>query len=191
MEVNASCTRVRRNIEQRNVVIALHSTKDPALPWIYFTVGVTSVILVLTVVAVWYFKRVGFEAQLKAMNWIIEPDDLFSMEDFGLKYKQVKRDRHKVSGTDLRTVGHAFVRLQRASVHHITLLDEENEPENASSVKTARFKVRLPLSTLLHLSLVDEELASTRRFRELDDEIHSYSTELGSLRPQNIVLCVT
>jgi len=30
------------------------------------------------------------------MNWIIEPNDLFSMEEFGIKYKQVKRDRHKV-----------------------------------------------------------------------------------------------
>jgi hypothetical protein len=39
---------------------------------------------------------VSFEAQLKAMNWIIEPDDLFSMEEFGVKYKQLKRDRHKV-----------------------------------------------------------------------------------------------
>lgn len=48
------------------------------------------------IAAFWYFKRVSFEAQLKAMNWIIEPDDLFSMEEFGTKYKQVKRDRHKV-----------------------------------------------------------------------------------------------
>ncbi len=38
----------------------------------------------------------SFEAQLKAMNWIIEPNDLFSMEEFGLRYKQLKRDRHKV-----------------------------------------------------------------------------------------------
>ena len=30
------------------------------------------------------------------MNWIIEPDDIFTMEDFGFKYKQLKRDRHKV-----------------------------------------------------------------------------------------------
>jgi len=50
----------------------------------------------LTITGFWYFKRVSFEAQLKAMNWIIEPDDLFSMEEFGLKYKQIKRDRHKV-----------------------------------------------------------------------------------------------
>ena len=114
--------------------------------------GATSIILVLTVVAIWYFKRVGFEAQLKAMNWIIEPDDLFSMEDFGLKYKQqVKRDRHKVR-RDLGTSRYAFVRLQRASVHHITLLEEENEPENTSSVKTARFKVRPSLCTSLLLS---------------------------------------
>lgn len=33
------------------------------------------------------------------MNWIIEPDELFSMEEFGLKYKQLKRDRHKVKKT--------------------------------------------------------------------------------------------
>ena len=39
----------------------------------------------LTIIAFWYFKRVSFEAQLKAMNWIIEPDDLFSMEDFGIE----------------------------------------------------------------------------------------------------------
>ena len=69
---------------------------DPALPWIYFTVSVTSIVFILTIVAFWYFKRVSFEAQLKAMNWIIEPDDLFSMEDFGIRYKQLKRDRHKV-----------------------------------------------------------------------------------------------
>jgi hypothetical protein len=30
------------------------------------------------------------------MNWIIEPDDIFSMEEFGIKYKQLKRDRNKV-----------------------------------------------------------------------------------------------
>ena len=71
--------------------------KDPALPWIYFTASVTSIVFILTITAFWYFKRVSFEAQLKAMNWIIEPDDLFSMEEFGLKYKQLKRDRHKVS----------------------------------------------------------------------------------------------
>lgn len=53
----------------------------------------------LTIIAFWYFKRVSFEAQLKAMNWIIEPDDLFSMEEFGVKYKQLKRDRHKVKKT--------------------------------------------------------------------------------------------
>jgi hypothetical protein len=70
--------------------------KDPALPWIYFTASVTSIIFILTITAFWYFKRVSFEAQLKAMNWIIEPNDLFSMEEFGLRYKQLKRDRHKV-----------------------------------------------------------------------------------------------
>ena len=56
----------------------------------------TSIVFILTIVGFWYFKRVGFEAQLKAMNWIIEPDDLFSMEEFGIRYKQLKRDRHKV-----------------------------------------------------------------------------------------------
>lgn len=56
-----------------------------------------SIVFILTIAAFWYFKRVSFEAQLKAMNWIIEPDDLFSMEEFGIRYKQLKRDRHKVN----------------------------------------------------------------------------------------------
>ena len=59
-----------------------------------------SIVFVLTIIALWYFKRVSFEAQLKAMNWIIESNDLFSMEDFGIKYKQFKRDRHKVNDDD-------------------------------------------------------------------------------------------
>ncbi len=78
------------------LILLFFISKDPALPWIYFTASVTSIIFILTITAFWYFKRVSFEAQLKAMNWIIEPDDLFSMEEFGLKYKQLKRDRHKV-----------------------------------------------------------------------------------------------
>ncbi|CAF3948969.1 unnamed protein product [Adineta steineri] len=99
--------------------------KNPALPWIYFTASVTSVIIVLIIAAFWYFKRVSFEAQLRAMNWIIEPDDLFTMEDIGInKYKQIKRgDRHK-----------------RASMHHIALFEEDNDTENGAPVKTARFK---------------------------------------------------
>ncbi|CAF3047524.1 unnamed protein product [Rotaria sp. Silwood2] len=113
--------------------------KNPALPWIYFTASVTSVIFILTIIAFWYFKRVSFEAQLKAMNWIIEPDDLFSMEDFGIKYKTFKRDRHK-----------------RASVHHIPLFDEENDIENGAAVKTARFKGSIvALKLVQHKTRID------------------------------------
>ncbi|CAF0889963.1 unnamed protein product [Rotaria sordida] len=113
--------------------------KNPALPWIYFTASVTSVIFILIIIAFWYFKRVSFEAQLKAMNWIIEPDDLFSMEDFGLKYKTLKRDRHK-----------------RTSVHHVTLFDEENDIENVVAVKTARFKGSIvALKLIQHKTRID------------------------------------
>lgn len=71
-------------------------TSDPALPWIYFGASVPAAVLFLLIAGYWYFKRVSFEAQLKAMNWIIEPDDIFTTEDLGFKYKQIKRDRHKV-----------------------------------------------------------------------------------------------
>ena len=94
MAVNVSFTKV--SVENEDIERLFVMSTDPALPWIYFTVSVASIIMILTIVAFWYFKRVGLEAQLKAMNWIIEPDDLFSMEEFGMKYKQVKRDRHKV-----------------------------------------------------------------------------------------------
>ncbi|CAF2075185.1 unnamed protein product [Rotaria magnacalcarata] len=113
--------------------------KNPALPWIYFTASVTSVVFILTIIAFWYFKRVSFEAQLKAMNWIIEPDDLFSMEDLGVKYKLLKRERHK-----------------RGSVHHTPLSDEDNDTENGAAVKTARFKGSIvELKLIQHKTRID------------------------------------
>jgi hypothetical protein len=88
---------IKVSLIKSETLISVIYVKDPALPWIYFTASVVSIVFLLTITAFWYFKRVGFEAQLKAMNWIIDADDLFTMDDMGFKYKQIKRDRHKVN----------------------------------------------------------------------------------------------
>ncbi|CAF1167297.1 unnamed protein product [Didymodactylos carnosus] len=101
--------------------------KNPFLSWIYFTVVVSLIVLVLTLLAIWYYKRVSFEAQLKVMNWIIQSEDIFTMEEFSSKFKQVKKDKNK--GTS----------ILHFPIFEDTLIDTTS---TINSIGTGRYKIK-------------------------------------------------